>query len=54
VGVVVGAEVVDVGTAGFGDAKAEHGEQGEVEPVGRLARRGEYGFELQVGESEHW
>ena len=50
------AEVVDVGAAGFGDAQseqAEHRDQGEVEPVGRLACRGQYGFELQMRQPEH-
>jgi hypothetical protein len=46
------AEILDIGAAGFGDAEseqAEHRDQGEVEPVGRLPGRGQDRFELQMG-----
>jgi hypothetical protein len=49
------AEVADVRTGGLEDAQAqqpEHGDQGEVVPVGGLAGGGERGLELQVREPE--
>jgi hypothetical protein len=50
------AEVNDFGAAGFGEAQpeqSEHRDQGEVEPVRRLACGGQDRFELQVGQPEH-
>jgi hypothetical protein len=44
-------QVFDVGTARFGDPQseqAEHRNQGEVEPVGRIPRGREHRFELKV------
>ncbi len=49
------AQVADVGGGGFEDPQpeqAEHGDQREVGRVGRGPRRGEHGFELQVGQAE--
>ena len=49
------AEVVDVGAAGFEDPQpeqAEHGDQGEVVGVGRVAGGGEHRLELQMGQPE--
>jgi hypothetical protein len=49
------AEVDDVGAGGFEDPQAEqpeHGDQGEVVRVARLAGGCEHGLELQVGQPE--
>jgi hypothetical protein len=45
------AQILDVGTAGFEDPqteKAEHRNQGEVEPVGGISRGCEHRLELQM------
>jgi hypothetical protein len=50
-------EVLHIRSAGFEDAQpeqAQHGNQGEVEAVGRLAGRGEQGLELQMRQPERW
>jgi len=52
---VLVAEVADAGAGGFEDPQAqqpEHGDQRDVIPVRGLARGGQQGPELQVGESE--
>jgi hypothetical protein len=49
------AQVADIGAGGFEDPQAqqpEHGHQREVIPVRGLARGGQQGFELKVGEPE--
>ena len=48
-------EVCEVGAGGFEDAEAkeaEHGDQGEVVAVGRVAGGGQKRFELQVTQPE--
>ncbi len=49
------AEVLDVGAGGLEDAQpeeAEHGDQGEVAVVDRVAGGGQDRFELQVGQAQ--
>jgi hypothetical protein len=49
------AEITDVAAAGFEDPQAEeaeHGDQDEVIPVGRLPCGGDQGFELEVAQAE--
>ena len=49
------AKIVDVRAGGLEDPQAqqpEHGDQGEVVPVGGLAGGSEQGLELQVREPE--
>ena len=52
---VLFAEVGDIRAGGLEDPQAQqpqHGDQGEVVPVGGLAGGGQQGLELQVGEAE--